>query len=107
MFLLILYQFLIDMCEFRIHEPSVYLGGNSLNIPPKFCLTVGAHLFSDFGLKLKFLIWMAYYFSFSVITIIVLCYVFKSPSEVKVIAPLMVEYVENITNLVVEDGAST
>ena len=50
---------------------------------------------------------MAYYFSFSVITIIVLCYVFKSPSEVKVIAPLMVEYVENITNLVVEDDAST
>jgi len=47
MFLPILYQFLIDMCELKIYETEVYLGGNFINIVSKFCLYVGAHLFSD------------------------------------------------------------
>ena len=50
---------------------------------------------------------MVYYFLFSVTTIIVLCYVFKLLSEVKVIVFLMVEYVEKITNLIMEDVALT
>jgi hypothetical protein len=50
---------------------------------------------------------MVYYFFFSVTIIIVLCYVFKLPSEVKVIVFLMVEYIEKITNLVMEDVALT
>jgi hypothetical protein len=50
---------------------------------------------------------MVYYFLFSVTIIIVLCYVFKLPSEVKVIVFLMVEYVEKITNLVMEDVVLT
>jgi hypothetical protein len=50
---------------------------------------------------------MVYSFLFSITTIIVLCYVFKSPSEVKMIVPVIVEYVENTTNLIMEDVAST